>query len=206
MQQGFFTVERGCHHCGGEGVLLKDPCKTCKGEGRVRRSRHFSVTIPRGIETGVRMRFSKEGEAGRRGATAGDLYVVVHVKDHPIFERRGEHLSCRLPVPMTVAALGGSVEVPCIDGTRAKLTIPAGTQTSDKFRMRGKGMPVMQSSAFGDMYVEVDVETPVHLTKKQQELLQSFADSLEGKESPASSGFFNKIKSLWQGLKDDAAE
>ncbi len=202
QQQGFFTVERTCPTCHGEGNIIKDPCKKCSGSGRVKKSKTLKVNIPAGIETGRRIRLSGEGEAGVRGGPRGDLYVMLNVKGHKLFDRDGANLHCRVPITITRAALGGEIEVPTIEGTRATVKIPVGTQTGQQFRLRGKGMTILQSNARGDMYIEIFVETPVNLNKKQQELLNSLDKSMtEGKDhskhSPESSGFFKKIREFW---------
>jgi molecular chaperone DnaJ len=201
-QQGFFLIERTCPTCGGSGRVIKNPCKICHGAGRVQRERNLSVTIPPGVEDGTRIRLAGEGEAGLRGAPAGDLYVDVAVRPHPIFQRDGANIHIRVPLRMTQAALGGHVEVPTIDGGRARVTIPAGTQTGDQFRLRGKGFSVLRSAARGDMYVQVSVETPRNLTPRQRELLEQFeAEAAKGgKTSPESEGFFAKVKEFWDGL------
>ncbi|MBX9593060.1 MAG: molecular chaperone DnaJ [Roseomonas sp.] len=202
-QQGFFLIERTCPTCSGSGRIIKNPCKVCAGQGRTQRDRTLAVTIPAGVEDGTRIRLSGEGEAGLRGAPAGDLYVDVGVKTHPIFQRDGANIFVRVPLRMTQAALGGGVEVPVIDGGRARVTIPAGTQTGDQFRLRGKGFSVLRSAARGDMYVQVAVETPQNLSKRQQELLAEFEKECEktGRSSPESEGFFAKVKEFWDGLK-----
>jgi molecular chaperone DnaJ len=201
-QQGFFLIERTCPTCSGSGRVIKNPCKVCNGQGRVQRDRTLAVSIPAGVEDGTRIRLSGEGEAGLRGAPAGDLYVDIGVKPHPIFQRDGANIFVRVPLRMTQAALGGAVEVPSIDGGRARVTIPAGTQTGDQFRLRGKGFSVLRSAARGDMYVQVAVETPQNLTKRQQELLAEFEREAEtsGRSSPESEGFFAKVKEFWDGL------
>jgi len=204
-QQGFFVIERTCPTCGGQGQVIKDPCTVCGGAGRVHRERTLNVSIPAGVEDGTRIRLGGEGEAGVRGAPAGDLYVHVGVKPHPIFQRDGANLFVRVPLRMSTAALGGSLEVPTIDGGRSKVTIPAGTQSGDQFRLRGKGMSVLRATSRGDLYIEVKVETPVNLTKKQEELLREF-DQLDGNRdrgstSPESEGFFKKAKAFWDDLR-----
>jgi molecular chaperone DnaJ len=201
-QQGFFLIERTCPTCGGSGRIVKNPCKVCAGQGRVQRERTLSVAIPAGVEDGTRIRLTGEGEAGLRGAPAGDLYVDVSVKPHPIFQRDGSNIFVRVPLRMTQAALGAAVEVPTVDGGRAKVTIPAGTQAGDQFRLRGKGFSVLRSAARGDMYVQVSVETPQNLSKRQQELLAEFERECDksGKSSPESEGFFAKVKEFWDGL------
>lgn len=205
-QQGFFTIERACPTCGGAGRVIEKPCKVCGGAGRVHKEKTLSVDIPPGVDEGNRIRLSGEGEAGIRGGSAGDLYVFLSVKPHRLFRREGQHLHCRVPVSMTTAALGGSVEVPTLDGGKARITIPEGSQTGKQFRLRGKGMPSLQQSGFGagngDLYIQVMVETPVKLSKKQRELLEEFA-KLDGEESsPESTGFFDKVKEMLGGKAD----
>jgi molecular chaperone DnaJ len=196
-QQGFFVVERTCQACHGAGHIIKDPCSSCHGEGRVKKEKTLSVNIPAGVEEGSRIRVAGEGEAGIRGGQAGDLYVFVSIKAHQIYERQGIDLHCRMPIKMSTAILGGSIEVPSIDGVSAKFTIPSGTQTGSKFRLKAKGMTRLQSSTRGDLYIHVIVETPVKLTKKQEELIKEFA-GMETKEShPESEGFFAKIKKIF---------
>jgi molecular chaperone DnaJ len=201
-QQGFFLVERTCPTCGGAGRTIKNPCKICRGAGRVQRERNLNVSVPAGVDDGTRIRLTGEGEAGQRGAPAGDLYVDIAVRPHPIFQRDGANILVRVPLRMTQAALGGHVEVPSIDGGRSKVTIPAGTQTGDQFRLRGKGFSVLRSAARGDMYVQVMVETPQNLSPKQRELLEQFEAEAEkgGRTSPESEGFFAKVKEFWDGL------
>jgi len=201
-QQGFFLVERTCPTCGGAGRTIKNPCKICRGAGRVQRERNLNVSVPAGVDDGTRIRLTGEGEAGQRGAPAGDLYVDIAVRPHPIFQRDGANIVVRVPLRMTQAALGGHVEVPSIDGGRSKVTIPAGTQTGDQFRLRGKGFSVLRSAARGDMYVQVMVETPQNLSPKQRELLEQFEAEAEkgGRTSPESEGFFAKVKEFWDGL------
>jgi molecular chaperone DnaJ len=201
-QQGFFLIERACPTCGGTGRVIKNPCKVCDGAGRVQRERSLNVTIPPGVEDGTRIRLSGEGEAGLRGAPAGDLYVDIGVRQHSLFQRDGANIFVRVPLRMTQAALGGAVEVPTIDGGRSRVTIPAGTQTGDQFRLRSKGFSVLRSAARGDMYVQVAVETPQNLTGHQRELLEQFEEEAVrgGKTSPESEGFFAKVKEFWDGL------
>jgi molecular chaperone DnaJ len=201
-QQGFFLVERTCPTCSGAGRTIKNPCKICRGAGRVQRERNLNVSVPAGVDDGTRIRLTGEGEAGQRGAPAGDLYVDIAVRPHAIFQRDGANILVRVPLRMTQAALGGHVEVPSIDGGRSKVTIPAGTQTGDQFRLRGKGFSVLRSAARGDMYVQVMVETPQNLSPKQRELLEQFEAEAEkgGRTSPESEGFFAKVKEFWDGL------
>ena len=165
------------------------------------KERALSVNIPKGVETGTRIRLGGEGEAGLRGGPSGDLYIFIEVQDHPIFQREAENLFCRVPVSMTSAALGGDIEVPTIDGGRSRVKIPAGAQSGKQMRLRGKGMPGLRSAATGDMYIELAVETPVNLTGKQRELLREF-ENLSEENNPESSGFFRKVKSFWDGMKN----
>lgn len=204
-QQGFFTVERTCPTCGGQGSVISDPCGTCHGTGREETSKTLSVTIPAGVEEGTRIRLSGEGEAGMRGAPSGDLYIFLTIAPHRIFQREGANIFCAVPIPMTTAALGGDLEVPAVDGTRARIKIPEGTQGGSRFRLRGKGMSVMRSEARGDMFVEVRVETPVKLSKEQKELLKKFQEAsgeTPEKNSPESQGFFSKVKDFFDDLTD----
>lgn len=198
MQQGFFMIERTCATCGGMGKVIKEPCTACHGAGRQRRERRLEVTIPAGVEDGTRIRLSGEGEAGARGAPPGDLYVFLTVKPHKLFQRDGAHIYCRVPITLATAALGGEVEVPTIDGTRAKVTIPAGTQNGQRFRLKGQGMSVLRSSTRGDMQVDVAVEVPVKLTRKQKELLEEFARDTEKQNHPETEGFWSRVKEIWK--------
>ncbi|MBN8521784.1 MAG: molecular chaperone DnaJ [Alphaproteobacteria bacterium] len=206
MTQGFFTVERACTTCGGTGQIIRDPCKTCGGAGRTRKEKTLKISIPKGISSGQRIRLSGEGEAGVRGGGTGDLYVLVALKAHKFFQREGVDLHCRVPIPMVTATLGGDIEVPTIAGSRTKMKIPAGTQTGQQFRLKGKGMPVMRAESAGDMYIEIFVETPVNLNGKQKDLFKKLADDLgegsSGKHSPESSSFVSKVKELWKDLTD----
>jgi molecular chaperone DnaJ len=199
-QQGFFTVERTCPTCGGMGQIVKNPCKVCRGAGRMEKERTLSVNIPAGVETGTRIRLSGEGEAGMRGGPAGDLYIFIELKDHPIFQRDGLDLYCRVPISFATAALGGEVEVPTIDGGRSRVKVPAGAQTGKQLRLRAKGMPALRGPGQGDMLVELVVETPVNLTARQREILQEF-DKLSEDNNPESSSFFGKVKNFWDGMK-----
>ena len=200
-QQGFFLIERSCPTCGGTGRTIKDPCKICQGAGRVQRERNVQVPIPAGVEEGMRVRLAGEGEAGMRGAPSGDLYVDVAIKQHALFQRDGANIYVRVPLRMSQAALGGPIEVPTIDGGRAKVTIPPGAQSGDQFRLRGKGFAILRRSDRGDMYVQVAVETPLHLSKRQKELLEEFeAEAVKsGRSSPESEGFFARVKEFWGG-------
>lgn len=197
-QQGFFSLERTCHTCNGMGQFIKDPCGTCNGEGRVNKEKNLSVNIPSGVEEGTKIRLANEGEAGIRGGIPGDLYIFVSVKEHEFFIRDGSNLHFKMPIKMTTAILSGIIEVPTIDGTVAKLTIPEGTQTSNQFRLKDKGMYRMQSKIRGDMYVHVTVEIPVKLTKKQKELMEEFGKSYTQDTSPESETFFKKVKDFFK--------
>ena len=202
-QQGFFTIERTCPACHGAGRVIENPCRSCGGQGRVRKEKSLSVAIPAGVEDGTRIRLAGEGEAGIRGGGAGDLYIFLAVKPHRIFQREGANTHCRVPISVPAAALGGTIEVPVIDGGRAKLNVPAGTQSGHQFRLKGKGMSVLRSPSRGDMYVEVVVETPVNLSKRQQELLREFERAGESaKTQPESEGFFAKVKEFFEDLRE----
>jgi molecular chaperone DnaJ len=203
-QQGFFLVERTCPTCGGQGRVIRNPCKVCHGAGTVQRERTLQVAIPAGVEDGTRIRLAGEGEAGSQGAPPGDLYVHVAVRPHPMFQRDGASIFMRVPLRMSQAALGTDVEVPVVDGTKAKVKIPPGTQTGDQFRLRGKGFSVLRSTARGDMYIQVAVETPQNLTRRQRELLEEFEAEAQGngKGSPESEGFFSKVKEFFEGGRE----
>jgi molecular chaperone DnaJ len=200
--QGFFTIERTCPTCHGGGKVIKDPCKNCGGQGRVRKEKTLSVNVPAGVEDGTRIRLGGEGEPGLRGAPPGDLYIFLAIKPHHLFQREGANILCRVPLPMVTATLGGTIEVPAIDGGRTRITIPAGTQSGHQFRLRGKGMSVLRSPARGDMFVETAVETPVNLSKRQEELLREFEAEGGHETNPQSTGFFAKVRELWEDLKD----
>ena len=199
-QQGFFTVERTCPTCSGLGQIIKNPCKACAGAGRIHKDRALSVNIPQGVETGTRIRLAGEGEAGLRGGPTGDLYIFIEVTDHPIFQRDGANLYCRVPLSMAEAALGGEVEVPTIDGGRSRVKVPEGSQSGKQMRLRSKGMPMLRGGVFGDMFIELAVETPVNLTAKQKELLREFV-RLSEENNPESKNFFSKVKNFWDGMK-----
>ena len=202
-QQGFFTVERACPGCRGAGQVIDKPCPGCNGTGQTQTEKALSVKIPPGVEEGTRIRLSGEGEAGLNGAPAGDLYIFLSVNPHPLFQREQANIFCEVPVSMTAAALGGPVEVPTIDGGKAKVNLPPGTQTGQQFRLRSKGMSVLNARHRGDMYVEARIETPVNLSRKQRELLQEFEKAGVGRSfSPESEGFFTKVKDFWEDLKD----
>ncbi|WP_294912229.1 molecular chaperone DnaJ [Tatumella sp. UBA2305] len=203
MRQGFFTVQQPCPTCQGRGTIIKDPCNSCHGHGRVEKTKTLSVKIPAGVDTGDRIRLSGEGEAGEQGAPAGDLYVQVSVKKHPIFEREDNNLYCEVPINFAMAALGGEIEVPTLDG-RVKLKIPAGTQTDKLFRMRGKGVKSVRGGSVGDLLCRVVVETPVNLSEKQKELLSELGETLGGpsgdNNSPRSKSFFDGVKKFFDDL------
>ncbi|MGJ8546067.1 MAG: molecular chaperone DnaJ [Sulfitobacter sp.] len=199
-QQGFFTVERTCPTCSGLGQIIKNPCANCRGAGRVEKDRTLSVNIPAGVETGTRIRLAGEGEAGMRGGPSGDLYIFIEVAEHELFERDGPNLFCRVPVAMSTAALGGSIEVPTIDGGRGRVQIPAGSQSGRQMRLRGKGMPPLRGGGTGDMIIELAVETPVNLTSRQKELLKEFEAESEN-NNPEATSFFSSVKSFWDSMK-----
>ncbi len=203
MRQGFFAVQQTCPTCNGTGKIIKDPCNECHGQGRQQKTKTLNVKIPAGVDTGDRIRLSGEGEAGEMGAPAGDLYVQVHVKEHHIFERDGNNLYCEVPVSFAMAALGGEVEVPTLDG-RVNLKVPTETQTGRMFRMRGKGVKGVRGGAIGDLIVKLVVETPVNLSSRQKELLRELEDSCGGdaatKHKPKSEGFFNGVKKFFDDL------
>ncbi|MBL4805111.1 MAG: molecular chaperone DnaJ [Alphaproteobacteria bacterium] len=206
QQQGFFTIERTCPTCQGQGNIISDPCTKCGGEGRIRKEKTLKVKIPAGVDTGRRIRLTGEGEAGTQGGPRGDLYVLLAIKPHKLFKRDGANLFCRVPITVTKAALGGDLQVPTIEGKATKVKIPPGTQTGQQFRLKSKGMTVLGNDSRGDMYIEAFVETPVNLNKKQQSLLKQldkdFAEDTTGKYSPEASGFFGKVKEFWDDLKD----
>ncbi|WP_136441972.1 molecular chaperone DnaJ [Pacificoceanicola onchidii] len=198
--QGFFTVERTCPTCNGLGQIIKNPCKSCGGNGRVHKDRALSVNIPAGVETGTRIRLAGEGEAGMRGGPPGDLYIFIEVEQHKIFERESTELHCRVPVSMIAAALGGDIEVPTIDGGRSRVKIPSGSQSGRQMRLRGKGMPALRGGSHGDMFIELAVETPVNLTSRQKELLREF-EELSEDNNPEASSFFSSVKNFWDSMK-----
>jgi molecular chaperone DnaJ len=195
--QGFFTIERTCAACRGSGKIIRHPCKTCRGAGTVQKDRLLNVDVPPGVEEGTRIRLSGEGAAGSNGGPPGDLYIFLSVAEHPIFQRDGHDLHCRAPVSFITAALGGSIEVPTLDGGRAKVTIPEGTQPGRQFRLKAKGMPVLRSAQRGDLYVELAVETPVKLSKKQKDLLREFESASAAGTSPEAETFLSRLKEFW---------
>jgi molecular chaperone DnaJ len=204
QQQGFFTLERTCHNCQGRGQVIDNPCAGCGGSGRVTRERNLSVNIPAGVEDGTRIRLAGEGEAGLRGGSPGDLYIFLSIEPHAFFQRDGADLHCRVPISMATAALGGTFEVPTIDGGKTRVKIPEGSQSGRRLRLQGRGMPVLRSKQTGDMYVQVVVETPQNLTKKQKELLTEFEKLSSAQTHPESTGFFAKVKDFFDGLGSSA--
>ncbi|HEX5508153.1 MAG TPA: molecular chaperone DnaJ [Pseudolabrys sp.] len=198
--QGFFTLERTCPTCQGRGQVIDNPCPACAGSGRVTRERTLSVNIPAGVEDGTRIRLAGEGEAGVRGGPPGDLYIFLTLGSHEFFQRDGADLHCRVPVSMVAAALGGEFEVPTVDGGKSRVKIPGGTQSGRRFRLSGKGMPVLRSKQVGDMYVQVMVETPQNLTKRQRELLAEFDKLSSQATQPESEGFFSRVKEFLDGF------
>jgi molecular chaperone DnaJ len=198
-RQGLFVVERPCPACGGRGSVLEDPCRACRGEGRVDRMQTITFDIPAGVDTGTRIRLAGKGEAGQRGAPPGDLYIFLHVRPHPVFQREGTTLMTRVPVSFTTAALGGCVEIPDLDGSSTRLEIPAGIQSGTQLRLRGKGMPVLQGRGRGDLVVEIVVETPTRLSRRQREILEEFRATETGEECPESRGFFERLKDAFGG-------
>ncbi len=195
--QGFFTIERPCPTCQGRGETIADPCTSCTGTGRVTKERTLSVNIPAGVEDGTRIRLAGEGEAGLRGGPTGDLYIFLSIKPHEFFQRDGADIFCRVPIPMTTAVLGGQLDVPTVDGSKTRVKIPEGCENGKQFRLKGKGMPVLRSKVAGDMYIQVDVETPKNLTPRQRQLLEEFDREGSKDNHPASSGFFSKVASFF---------
>ena len=196
--QGFFTIERTCPVCQGRGQMMDAPCEDCSGQGRRQENRKLSVDIPKGIEDGTRIRLANEGEAGLRGGPPGDLYIFISLRPHDLFQRDGADLYARVPIAMTTAALGGEFEVPTLDSARAKVKVAAGTQPGQRVRLKGKGMPVLRSKDVGDMYVQLDIETPQALSRRQRELLEEFAKLETQENSPTSGGFFDKLKKMFE--------
>ncbi|MEK1854982.1 MAG: molecular chaperone DnaJ [Phyllobacterium sp.] len=200
--QGFFSIERTCPTCHGRGQIIKDPCPKCSGQGRITEERALSVNIPAGIEDGTRIRLTGEGEAGLRGGPSGDLYIFLSLKPHEFFQRDGADLYCKVPISMTTAALGGQFEVATLDGTQTRVKIPDGTQNAKQFRLKGKGMPVLRQPAMGDLYIQIAIETPQNLNKRQRELLEEFERISSQDNSPQSSGFFARMKDFFEGLSE----
>ncbi|OBZ97101.1 molecular chaperone DnaJ [Pararhizobium polonicum] len=195
--QGFFSIERTCPTCHGRGQTIADPCVKCHGHGRITEERSLSVNIPAGIEDGTRIRLSGEGEAGLRGGPSGDLYIFLSVKPHEFYQRDGADLYCSVPISMTTAALGGKFDVATLDGTKSRVSVPEGTQAGKQFRLKGKGMPVLRSSQVGDLYIQIGIETPQKLTKRQRELLKEFEELSSKENNPESAGFFSRMKDFF---------
>ena len=199
VQQSIFTIQQPCPRCKGRGKIISNPCDTCLGQGRVRQEKTLAVTVPAGVDTGDRIRLSGEGEAGRNGGPAGDLYVEIRVREHAIFEREGSNLSCEVPISFATAALGGSVEVPTLDG-EVVLKIPAETQSGRVFRMRSKGVVPVRGGSAGDLFCRVVVETPIDLNAGQRDLLREFETSLQqGSHKPREKSFFDGVKKFFTG-------
>lgn len=196
--QGFFTIERTCPSCLGRGEVIEEPCASCSGSGRVTRERTLQVNIPAGVEDGTKVRLVGDGEAGLRGGPPGDLYIFLSIKPHSFFQRDGADVFCKVPISMTTAALGGQIEVPTLEGAASRVKIPEGSESGKQFRLRGKGMPVLRSKAVGDMYIQVDVETPKNLTRRQRELLEEFERESHKETSPESAGFFARVKDFFE--------
>eukprot|EP01037_Dinobryon_pediforme_P020440 gene20440-biopygen12374 len=199
-QQGFFAIERTCPTCQGRGQVIAEPCTKCGGSGRTTNEKTLTVNIPAGIEDGTRIRLSGEGESGSQGGPAGDLYIFISLKTHEFFQRDGADIYCRVPLSMTTAALGGQFDVPTLSGEKTKVKVPEGTQAGKQFRLRGKGMPIMRSASHGDMYIQVLVETPRNLTRRQRELLEEFDKASSGETNPESTGFFAKFKDFFGNI------
>jgi molecular chaperone DnaJ len=197
--QGFFTIERTCPACHGRGEVIQAPCPSCSGSGRLTKERKLAVNIPAGVEDGTRIRLAGEGEAGLRGGPAGDLYIFLSIKPHEFFQRDGADIFCKVPISMTTAALGGQIDVPTVEGSITRVKVPEGTESGKQFRLRGKGMPVLRSKVTGDMYIQVEVETPKNLTRRQRELLEEFETESHKETSPHSAGFFTRMKEFFEG-------
>ena len=196
--QGFFTVQQTCPQCSGSGEEITNPCSSCGGQGKKQSSKRLSVTIPKGVDDGTRIRLSGKGEAGTRGGSNGDLYLFVNVYSHELFKRSDENLFFECPISIADAALGTSIEIPTIDGGKAKIKIPPGTQSGKQFRLRGKGMPYMRGNGMGDLYIQVNTEVPISLNKEQKELLEKFREIENEKSNPSIKKFFQKAKSFWK--------
>ncbi len=196
--QGFFTVQQTCPQCSGSGEEITNPCSSCGGQGKKQTSKRLSVTIPKGVDDGTRIRLAGKGEAGSRGAGNGDLYLFINVYSHNLFKRSDENLFFECPISIADAALGTTIEIPIIDGGKAKIKIPSGTQTGKQFRLKGKGMPYMRESGNGDLYIQVNTEVPVNLNKEQKELLEKFREIENEKSNPSIKKFFQKAKSFWK--------
>lgn len=200
--QGFFSIQRTCPACQGRGEVISDPCGDCSGSGTTEQNKTLSVNVPAGIEDGTRIRLAGEGEAGARGGPQGDLYIFLSIRPHEFFQRDGADIYCRVPISMTTAALGGQFEVGTVEGGKTRVKVPEGTQNGKQFRLRSKGMPVMRSSQMGDMFIQVAIETPSNLSKRQRELLTEFEQLSSEENSPESTGFFSRMKGFFDGLAD----
>ena len=196
--QGFFTVQQTCPQCGGSGEMITHPCTSCGGQGKKQASKRLSVTIPKGVDDGTRIRLAGKGEAGTRGAGSGDLYLFINVYSHDLFKRSDENLYFECPISIADAALGSTIEIPTIDGGRAKIKIPAGTQSGKQLRLKGKGMPYIRGSGYGDLYVQLNTEVPISLNKEQKELLEKFRQIENEKSNPSIKKFFEKAKNFWK--------
>ena len=196
--QGFFTVQQTCPQCAGSGEEITNPCNSCNGQGKKQASKRLSVTIPKGVDDGTRIRLSGKGEAGSRGASNGDLYLFINVDRHDLFKRSDVNLFFEFPISIADAALGTTIEIPTIDGGKAKIKIPDGTQNGKQFRLKGKGMPFMRRGDYGDLYVQVKTEVPIYLNKQQKELLEKFREIENEKSNPSIKKFFQKAKSFWK--------
>ena len=199
-QQGFFTLQQTCPDCGGEGKTISKPCKICRGTGTNRVNKTLSIQIPKGVDDGTQMRLAGKGEAGPRGGTQGDLYVYLSLKKHPIFKREEENLYFELPVSIVDAALGTTIEIPTIDGSKSNVKIPPGTQTGKQLRLKDKGMPLLRGSGFGDLYLQIKVEVPVNLSREQKILLEKYKELEDSKNNPENESFLKKAKNFWDSL------
>jgi len=196
--QGFFTVQQTCPQCAGSGEEITNPCNDCNGQGKKQTSKKLSVTIPKGVDDGTRIRLGGKGEAGVKGGSNGDLYLFINVYSHEVFKRSDENLFFEFPISIADASLGTTIEIPTIDGGKAKIKIPDGTQNGKQFRLRGKGMPYMRGSGNGDLYVQINTEVPISLNKEQKELLEKFREIENEKSNPSIKKFFQKAKSFWK--------
>ena len=199
-QQGFFTLQQTCPDCAGEGKVISNPCKDCRGSGSKKVNKTISIQIPKGVDDGTQMRLAGKGEAGPRGGTQGDLYVYISLKKHPIFKRSEENLYFELPISFAPAALGTTIEVPTIDGSKSKVKIPSGTQSGKQLRLKDKGMPQLRGNGFGDLYLQIKVEVPVNLSREQKILLEKYKELEDSKNNPENESFFKKAKSFWDNL------
>ena len=196
--QGFFTVQQTCPECSGSGEQISSPCKSCRGLGKKQAKKKISTNIPRGVDDGTRIRLTGKGEAGIKGSGNGDLYIFISIDSHNIFKKSGENLFYEFPISLTDAALGTTVEVPTIDGGKAKVKIPSGTQSGKQFRLKAKGMPIMKSKEYGDLYIRIITEVPIGLSKEQKELLEKFKSLEDSKTNPSIKDFFEKAKNFWK--------